>query len=73
MKQTTDNNQLLRETWKSSKLSLEQALALINLNQLRPLAMSTFQAYMAPQGINRRRACPYEILEHAKKVLLIKK
>ena len=54
----------------STKLyALTEALALVNKKQLRPLALSTWKAYMAGPDVARRRACPGEILSHAQKVL----
>ncbi len=64
-----DNNQALRELWESTGLSQAEALALVNKKQLRPLALSTWKAYMAGPDVARRRACPGEILSHAQKVL----
>lgn len=69
MTEEKDNNQALRELWESTGLSQPQALALINANQARPLALSTFKAYLATPDASRRRDCPKEILDHAKKVL----
>jgi hypothetical protein len=69
MAKKTDNNQELRSLWLSTGLSQPEALALMNVNQSRPLALSTFKAYMSPLDVARRRACPDEILKHAKKSL----
>ena len=69
MKKEIDSNKALRELWEFTGLSQPEALVLINSKQARPLALSTFKAYMAAPGVLRRRACPKEILDHAKKVL----
>lgn len=64
-----DNNLALRELWASTGLSQPDALALVNKKQLRPIALSTWKAYMAGTDVARRRVCPDEILAHSKKVL----
>ena len=69
MTKKTDNNQALHELWESTGLSQPAALALINQKQLRPIALSTWKAYMAGADVGRRRDCPDEILAHAKKIL----
>lgn len=72
MTTTKDNNQALRELWESTGLSQVDALKILNKNQLRPIALSTWKAYMAGPKVTRRRECPGEILSHAQKVLVKK-
>ena len=69
MDKKIDNNEALRKLWESTGLSQAEALALVNKKQLRPIALSTWKAYMAGPEVARRRECPTEILSHAKKVL----
>lgn len=63
-----DNNKALYDLWAATNLSQPKALALLNDGQLRPIAISTWKAYMAPPGVARRRECPNEILAYAKQV-----
>lgn len=68
MAESKDNNQQLRDLWLNSGLTQQEALNRVNAKQLRPLAMSTFKAYMASVEASRRRDCPDELLAHARKV-----
>lgn len=63
-----DNNKALYDLWAISGLSQPDALALMNIDQLRPIALSTWKSYMAGQGVARRRECPDEILAYARTV-----
>lgn len=69
MTQKLDNNQALHELWESTGLTQPEALALMNAGQVRGIGLSTFKAYMAQPGVERRRHCPDNILAHARKVL----
>ena len=54
--------------WATSGLSRSDALAIMNKDQLRPIALSTWKAYIAGPLVARRRECPDEILTYARKV-----
>lgn len=69
MDEIISNNQALRNLWVATGLTHDEALVLVNKKQARPIAMSTWKAYMAGTDTVRRRACPDGILAHAVKVL----
>ena len=64
-----DNGQKLRELIVSTNLTQEAALKHVNRGQARPIALSTWKAYLAADVSARKRACPDHILKHAQKVL----
>ncbi len=64
-----DNNEKLKKLIVSTGLTQKDALAILNHGQARPVALSTWKAYLAGQESARRRTCPDNILHHAEKVL----
>ena len=64
-----DNGQKLRELIESTSLTQEDARAIINSGQMRPIAVSTWKAYLAAMDSERRRPCPDSVLERAELVL----
>lgn len=64
-----DNGISLRKLIESTGMTQDEALMLFNKGQVRPIATSTWKAYLAGTESKRRRACPDSILEHARKVL----
>lgn len=65
----TDNNAALRQLIEASGLTQEEARELCNAGQARPLASSTWKAYLAPTSSARRRECPDTFLAHTQRVL----
>jgi len=64
-----DNGKKLRDLIESSNLTQEQARVLVNVGQARPIAISTWKAYLAGEDSSRKRPCPDLVVDHAEKVL----
>ncbi|MFQ2238165.1 hypothetical protein ACK32R_20980 [Aeromonas dhakensis] len=64
-----NNGEKLRELIESKGLTQEKARELVNKDQLRPIAQSTWKAYLADKDSSRRRRCPDSIWEFAEKIL----
>lgn len=64
-----DNGKKLRDLIESTNLTQEEARILVNVGQARPIAVSTWKAYLAGEGSARKRPCPDLVVEHVEKVL----
>ncbi|HDX8426022.1 hypothetical protein ACEUAI_13265 [Aeromonas veronii] len=64
-----DNGEKLRELIMAKGLTQEKARELVNKDQLRPIAQSTWKAYLADKTSVRRRHCPDSIWEFAEQIL----
>jgi len=65
-----DNGQQLRKLIEDAKITQRQALDLFNANQLRPISLGHWKAFMAGPGSARRSPCPDQVLLHARDVLV---
>ena len=64
-----DNGVVLRSLIEKAGLTQVDALAALNRGQAFPIALSTWKAYLAAPDSARRRACPDNVLAHAKKTI----
>ena len=69
MNEVTDNGVALRSLIEQAGLTQSDALAALNKGQAFPIALSTWKAYLAAPNSARRRACPDNVLAHAKKTI----
>ncbi|SAL07573.1 hypothetical protein AWB78_08638 [Caballeronia calidae] len=69
MDEVIDNGIALRSLIEQAGLTQADALAALNRGQAFPIALSTWKAYLAAPDSARHRACPDNVLAHAKKTL----
>ena len=69
MNEVSDNGMALRELIEHAGMTQADALAALNKGQAFPIALSTWKAYLAAPDSARRRACPDNVLEHARKTI----
>lgn len=69
MNEVFDNGVALRTLIEEAGLTQADALAALNRGQAFPIALSTWKAYLAAPDSARRRACPNNVLEHARKTI----
>ena len=69
MNEVSDNGVALRTLIEEAGLTQADALAALNRGQAFPIALSTWKAYLAAPDSARRRACPNNVLEHARKTI----
>lgn len=69
MNEATDNGIALRALIEQAGLTQADALAALNKGQAFPIALSTWKAYLAAPDSARRRVCPINVLEHARKTI----
>jgi hypothetical protein len=69
MNEVNDNGVALRILIEQAGLTQAGALAALNRGQAFPIALSTWKAYLAAPDSTRRRACPNNVLEHARKTI----
>ncbi|EOZ2859357.1 hypothetical protein ACQQ32_005665 [Pseudomonas aeruginosa] len=60
------NGALLRRLIEKAGMTQLEALELVNVGQAKPIAVSTWKAYLASRESKRWRECPETILTHAK-------
>lgn len=65
----SDNGSALRALIERAGLTQAQALAVLNTGQAFPIALSTLKAYLAAPDSARRRACPNNVLDHARRTI----
>lgn len=63
------NNLALKALINASGLTQDEARILVNKDQVRPIALSTWKAYSTDKNKKRCRQCPDGVLAHAKKRL----
>ena len=63
------NNEQLKELLKKHEIAQIRAFELWNEGQARPLAISTWKAYLGDPTSARYRECPLYVLDRMKKVL----
>ncbi|MEX3555953.1 MAG: hypothetical protein VB131_04955 [Burkholderia gladioli] len=69
MSDVSDNGAALRALIEAAEMTQAEALNVINAGQAFPIALSTWKAYLAAPESARRRTCPDNVLEHAKKAI----
>lgn len=69
MDEVSDNGVALRELIEHAGMTQADALAALNKGQAFPIALSTWKAYLAAPDSARRRACPDNVLAHARKTI----
>jgi hypothetical protein len=69
MNEVSDNGVALRELIEHAGITQADALAALNKGQAFPIALSTWKAYLAAPDSARRRVCPDNVLEHARKTI----
>ena len=69
MNEVSDNGIALRELIEHAEMTQADALMAVNRNQAFPIALSTWKAYLAAPSSARRRICPNNVLEHARKTI----
>lgn len=67
------NGAVLRRLIEKAGLTQLEALELVNVGQAKPIAMSTWKAYLASKESKRWRDCPQTILAHAESRLVADK
>lgn len=60
------NGAVLRRLIEKAGMTQLEALELVNVGQAKPIAVSTWKAYLASRESKRWRDCPETILAHAK-------
>ncbi|EOG4609269.1 TPA: hypothetical protein ACRNLW_002159 [Pseudomonas aeruginosa] len=60
------NGAVLRRLIEKAGMTQLEALELVNVGQAKPIAVSTWKAYLACRESKRWRDCPETILAHAK-------
>jgi uncharacterized protein YehS (DUF1456 family) len=70
MNEVLDNGIALRALIEQAGITQADALAALNKGQAFPIALSTWKAYLAAPDSTRRRACPDNVLEHARKTIV---
>jgi len=60
------NGEKLRELIQACGLTQEEARALVNIGQARPIAKSSWQAYLSATTSKRWRNCPESVLQYAR-------
>jgi|GEM_PF-6348640 len=60
------NGAVLRRLIEKAGMTQLEALELMNVGQAKPIAVSTWKAYLASRESKRWRDCPETILAHAK-------
>jgi len=60
------NGALLRRLIEKAGMTQLEALELVNVGQAKPIAVSTWKAYLASRESKRWRECPETIMAHAK-------
>lgn len=69
MNTISDNGRELRKLIEHAGMTQAEALAIINSGQAFPIALSTWKAYLAAPDSVRRRGCPRNVLEHARRTI----
>ncbi|MBR8426222.1 MULTISPECIES: hypothetical protein [Burkholderia cepacia complex] len=69
MSEVSDNGASLRALIEAAGMTQAEALDVVNAGQAFPIALSTWKAYLAAPDSARRRTCPDNVLEHAKKTI----
>jgi hypothetical protein len=69
MNEVLDNGIALRALIAQAGITQADALAALNRGQAFPIALSTWKAYLAAPDSARRRVCPDNVLEHARKTI----
>ncbi|WP_199032711.1 hypothetical protein [Ralstonia sp. ASV6] len=69
-KATLDNGQQLRKLIERSRITLQEALDLMNEGQAFPITMSALKSYLSGVDSSRRRNCPDAVINRAREVIL---
>ncbi|MBN3729455.1 hypothetical protein [Burkholderia sp. Tr-20390] len=69
MSDVSDNGAALRALIEEAGMTQAEALDVVNAGQAFPIALSTWKAYLAAPESARRRVCPDNVLDHAKKTI----
>jgi hypothetical protein len=69
MNEVSDNGIALRHLIEEAGMTQVGALLATNKGQAFPIALSTWKSYLAAPDSARRRVCPNNVLEHARKMI----